>query len=156
MVLIVCRVPLRWQLLRISANWLSILTFLHPRDELQLVTVVLGEESLQYGSELLAPFLPADQQQQQGPTITPVVSVDSTLQKCSHAAAINGYRRGRLHAMIMHLLHSTFVMIAATANMQEPQQARPAAPPRGRGHPCSVQHSYVLRAADTMHGMHIA
>lgn len=77
MVLIVCRVPLRWQLLLISAYWLSILTFLHPRDELQLVTVVLGEESLQYGSELLAPFLPADQQQQQGPTITPVVSVDS-------------------------------------------------------------------------------
>jgi hypothetical protein len=55
------------------------LTFLHPRDELQLVTVVLGEESLQYGSELLAPFLPADQQQQQGPTITPVVSVDSRI-----------------------------------------------------------------------------
>lgn len=77
MVLIVCRVPLRWQLLLMSAYWLSILTFLHPRDELQLVTVVLGEESLQYGSELLAPFLPADQQQQQGPTITPVVSVDS-------------------------------------------------------------------------------
>jgi hypothetical protein len=38
------------------------------------VTVVLGEDSVQYGSDMLAPYLPSEQQQQQnGPTISPVV-----------------------------------------------------------------------------------
>lgn len=46
---------------------------LQPRDELQLVTVVVGEESLNYGSDLLAPYLTEQQQQQNGPTLTPVV-----------------------------------------------------------------------------------
>lgn len=56
---------------------------LHPQDELQLVTVVMGEESLEYGSRLLAPLLPSEQQQQQnGPTISPVVS--STAQALLH------------------------------------------------------------------------
>lgn len=68
---------------------------LQPRDELQLVTVVLGEESVKYGSDLLAPYLPAAQQQN-GPTITPVVrnpcilgqtgqtfSVDATSPNCA-------------------------------------------------------------------------
>jgi hypothetical protein len=45
---------------------------LQPRDELQMVTVVMGEESVKYGSDLLAQYMPA-QQQQQGPNITPVV-----------------------------------------------------------------------------------
>lgn len=48
---------------------------LQPQDELQLVTVVAGEDSVPYGSSLLAPYLPSEQQQQQpGPTISPVVS----------------------------------------------------------------------------------
>lgn len=60
---------------------------LQPRDELLLVTVVLGEDSVKYGSDLLAPYVPAEQQtqtQQQtvGPTITPVVS-----SWCMHADA---------------------------------------------------------------------
>lgn len=38
------------------------------------MTVVLGEESVQYGSELLAPYLQTEQQRQQGPAISPVVS----------------------------------------------------------------------------------
>lgn len=67
----------------ISDNQASKLAFklgkalLQPRDELQLVTVVLGEESVPYGSGLLAPYLPSAQQQQQqqqhGPAINPVV-----------------------------------------------------------------------------------
>lgn len=66
----------------VSDNQASKLAFklgkalLQPRDELQLVTVVLGEESVPYGSGLLAPYLLSAQQQQQqqhGPTICPVV-----------------------------------------------------------------------------------
>jgi hypothetical protein len=82
----------------ISDNQASKLAFklgkalLQPRDELQLVTVVLGEESVPYGSGLLAPYLPsAQQQQQQGPTINPVV-------RCAgqqHAAHQDQHQQGK-------------------------------------------------------------
>ena len=43
---------------------------LRPRDELQLVTVVMSEDSISYGNDLLAPYL----QEKCSNSVTPVVS----------------------------------------------------------------------------------
>lgn len=42
---------------------------LRPKDELQLVTVVMNEEAVVYGNNVLAPYL----QEQCSNTVTPVV-----------------------------------------------------------------------------------
>eukprot|EP00878_Enallax_costatus_P012355 GHUV01012905.1.p1 GENE.GHUV01012905.1~~GHUV01012905.1.p1 ORF type:complete len:221 (+),score=73.77 GHUV01012905.1:1993-2655(+) len=46
---------------------------LRPRDELQLVTVVMSEDSISYGNDLLAPYL----QEKCSNNVTPVVLVKS-------------------------------------------------------------------------------
>ncbi len=84
------------------------------RDELQLVTVVLSEESIQYGSELLAPYLPTvQQQQQQGLTISPVVR-DSDAVKL-----LLPWLKGGMVVVLEHCL--------AVAHLQDKQQVTPTA-----------------------------
>lgn len=92
---------------------------LQPRDELLLVTVVLGEDSVKYGSDLLAPYVPAEQQtqtQQQtvGPTITPVVSswcmhADSETVCWLFVCLVAGCRS------VMHVLRAAAVCVCCDA-----------------------------------------
>lgn len=61
---------------------------LSSKDELQVVTVVASEESIQYGTDLLAPYI----QEPCENTVTPVVSASAVkvldMSNCQHTAAL--------------------------------------------------------------------